>query len=179
MLTVKNLSLPGVKLIQPNVFCDSRGVFLESYNETKYLEIGISDVFMQDNQSYSIKNTIRGLHYQSYPGQSKLVSVLSGKIFDVIVDIKPQSPTYKQWLGIELNDILRQQLYIPIGYAHGFCALENSHVTYKVSYPYSAEHEKTILWNDSDINIDWPIKLPILSYRDLEGKKLVELLNGT
>lgn len=174
MLEYKNLSLNGVKLIYPKKFSDGRGFFMETYNINKFSEIGIMDTFVQDNCSRSSFGTIRGLHYQSSPGQAKLIRVIQGRIFDVFVDIRPQSPTFKQWGSVELSARSNKQLYIPCGFAHGFCVIDSweAEINYKVSSVYDPETEETILWNDPEIGIVWPVDNPILSERDLNGELL-------
>ncbi len=165
-MQVKTLRLAGLKLILPQVFSDERGFFFESYQEDRYLQEGIGP-FVQDNVSFSHKNTIRGLHFQSHPGQAKLVSCLQGEIWDVALDIRLGSPTFLQWEAVLLNDQNRHQFYIPVGFAHGFCVLsEVAHVQYKVSTNYNPDTEKTIRWNDPEIAIAWPTQNPILSPRD-------------
>lgn len=159
------LAISGLKILQPRVFQDERGSFWESYRRPLYEELGIALDFPQDNVSISRKSTIRGLHYQ--PGQAKLVSVLSGSIFDVAVDLRKDSPTFGQWASVELSDANRKQFFIPDGFAHGFCALsETAIVQYKVSAIYDPKEEKSIRWNDPFFAIDWPVKEPILSMRD-------------
>lgn len=166
-MQVFDLSLAGLKLIVPRVFQDERGFFFESYRQDRYGGHGIDVAFIQDNTSYSQKGTIRALHFQSDPGQAKLVSCVQGKIWDVAVDIRPDSPTFMQWLAVELDDQSHKQLFIPKGFAHGFCVLsETARVNYKVSSAYNPKTECSIRWNDPDFNIDWPEKNPILSPRD-------------
>ena len=166
-MKVSNLSLNGLKLIAPRVFHDERGFFFESYALGKFVEQEIAIPFVQDNISYSKKGTVRALHFQSHPGQAKLVSCLKGSIWDVAVDIRPDSPTFGQWEAILLDDRDRCQLFIPFGFAHGFCVLsEDALVQYKVSSPYHLEAERSIRWNDPDLAIPWPIEHPILSERD-------------
>lgn len=163
----RELKLEGLKLIKPKVFKDTRGFFLESFQQSSYENIGIKGFFPQDNHSYSTKGCIRGMHFQSYPGQAKLIRVAIGKIFDVAVDIRPNSPTYGLWEGVILDDQEHCQLFIPVGFAHGFCVLsEEAHVMYKVSSPYNAKYEKGFRWDDLEINIEWPIQDPIVSERD-------------
>lgn len=158
------LRLAGLKLIIPKVFSDERGYFFETYRKDSYLGL---ELFVQDNLSFSHQNTIRGLHFQSSPGQAKLVSCLEGEIWDVAVDIRPDSPTFMQWEAALLNDQNHHQLYLPVGFAHGFCVLSpRALVHYKVSSPYNPETEKTIRWNDPDLGIAWPVNEPILSPRD-------------
>ncbi len=175
-LKVEKSDLEGVLLIQPVVHSDPRGRFFESFQKERYREIGVKEEFVQDNQSVSLKNTIRGLHYRSAPEQSKLVRVIRGEVFDVVVDIRKKSPTYGQWRGYTLSDTNYLQVYIPAGFAHGFCVLsETAEFLYKVSEYYSAEKEKGILWNDSDINVDWPTANPILSEKDKTNPALKDL----
>lgn len=161
------LRLSGLKLIVPQQFVDERGFFFESYRQNLYADQGINIPFVQDNVSFSLKGTIRALHYQSSPGQAKIISCVQGKIWDVAVDIRPDSPTFGEWEAFELDDEQHHQLYVPIGFAHGFCVLsETARVHYKVSAPYDPKTERSLRWNDPDINIPWPCKKPILSPRD-------------
>jgi dTDP-4-dehydrorhamnose 3,5-epimerase len=167
-MEVIDLRLNGLKLIKPKVFKDSRGFFLESFKQPTYENHGIAEVFQQDNHSFSQKGCIRGMHFQSIPGQAKLVRVAVGKIYDVAVDIRPQSPTFGQWEAVLLDDQEHHQFYIPVGFAHGFCVLsDEAHVMYKVSTPYDPKHEKGFRWDDPQIKIEWPIEQPIVSERDL------------
>ncbi len=166
-MQVTDLKLSGLKLIRPRVFTDERGFFFESYRQPLYAGEGINIPFVQDNVSFSRKGTIRALHFQSNPGQAKLVSCLEGTIWDVAVDIRPSSSTFMQWVGVELNDATHEQLFIPVGFAHGFCVLsDTARVQYKVSAPYDPKTECSIRWNDPDLNIAWPIQNPLLSPRD-------------
>ena len=165
--------LEGLKLFTPSVFPDERGFFFESFHPR--MDLG---PFPQDNISFSHKDTIRALHYQSEPGQAKLVTCLSGAIWDVAVDLRPDSPTFLQYYAVELNDQNRKQLYIPIGFAHGFCALSPALVQYKVSAPYNSKTECSIRWNDPDLNIAWPTKTPLLSERDQTSPLLKELFHA-
>lgn len=167
MIESRELALKGLKLVQPKVFCDERGKFFEGYRKPLYATLGIDCTFVQDNLSFSKKNTIRGMHFQSAPGQAKLVSVLLGKILDVVVDIRPDSPTFGKWEQVILEDSLHEQLFVPVGFAHGFAVLSDSAiVNYKVSSLYDAKTEKTFRYDDPEININWPIKHPIVSDRD-------------
>jgi dTDP-4-dehydrorhamnose 3,5-epimerase len=166
-MEIIDLPLSGAKLIKPRVFGDARGFFFESYSEARYREAGMSEVWVQDNHSSSVKGTLRGLHYQSTPGQAKLVRVTRGRIFDAIVDIRPGSATFGKWHGEEIDAEQHCQIYIPIGFAHGFCVLSDiAEVQYKVSSPYDGAHECAIRWNDPEIGLVWPITAPILSERD-------------
>jgi len=161
--------LPGLKLIEPSVFGDHRGFFMESYNEAKFREKGITHTFVQDNHSLSVESSVlRGLHYQLNPkAQTKLVRVAAGAIYDVVVDIRKGSPTYGEWQGFILSAANKRQLLMPQGFAHGFCTIvPNSEVLYKVDELYSPEHDRGIAWNDPVLGIDWPTSTPILSDKD-------------
>lgn len=163
-MQIKSLRLAGLKLIIPQVFFDERGYFYETYQSKRYQEIGS---FVQDNLSFSCQNAVRGLHFQSSPGQAKLISCLQGEIWDVAVDIRESSPTYLQWEAVTLSDQNHHQFYIPVGFAHGFCVLsKEALVHYKVSTLYNPETEKSIRWDDPDLKVAWPIKEPVLSPRD-------------
>ena len=166
-MQVEELPLAGAKFIRPKVFRDARGFFFESYSAGQYAAAGIRETWVQDNHSRSARGTLRGLHYQSKPGQAKLVRVTNGRVFDVIVDIRPESATFGKWHGLYLDAEEHVQVYIPVGFAHGFCVLsEVADVQYKVSTPYDAAFECAIRWNDPAIDVDWPIDDPILSQRD-------------
>jgi dTDP-4-dehydrorhamnose 3,5-epimerase len=161
--------LPGVKLIEPVVREDERGFFMESYNRVQMALIGADMEFVQDNHSMSaVTGVVRGLHYQLNPhAQTKLVRVAAGSIFDVVVDIRRDSPTFAQWEGFELSAANKRQLLVPRGFAHGFCTLEpRTEVLYKVDETYSAEHDRGIAWNDPDLAIAWPVRDPVLSVKD-------------
>ena len=165
-MQVSKTPIDGLLIIEPKVFADPRGMFYEVYSESRYEDNGIPR-FVQDNHSVSKKAVLRGLHYQVNSGQDKLVRVTQGEIFDVAVDIRKQSPTYGKWWGLSLSETNNLQLYIPVGFAHGFCVLsESAEVLYKCSDYYSPEDECGILWNDPDLAIDWPIEGPILSEKD-------------
>ncbi|MCK4906723.1 MAG: dTDP-4-dehydrorhamnose 3,5-epimerase [Spirochaetes bacterium] len=174
-MNVDKTSIDGVLIITPGVFKDDRGFFMETYNKNKFDEIGITENFHQDNHSCSSKNTLRGLHFQTTPGQSKLLRCIRGTVFDVAVDIRIDSPTFGKWAAVELSDENKKMFYMPVGIAHGFCVLSDmAEVVYKVSNVYNAETEAGIAWNDPDINIDWPTKAPILSDRDKNNQSLAE-----
>jgi len=176
-MKVVDLPLSGLKLITPQIFYDERGFFVETYSRSLYLAHGIEGDFVQDNHSYSKQNVLRGMHFQAKPGQAKLVSVDQGAIFDVVVDIRPSSPTFSRWIGVHLNSEKGEQLFIPVGFAHGFCVLsESAHVHYKVTHQYDPTEEKSFFYNDPDIGIDWPIDSPILSLKDREAPLLKELV---
>jgi dTDP-4-dehydrorhamnose 3,5-epimerase len=167
--------ISGLILFKPRVFHDERGFFLETYRKGLYQEKGLPE-FVQDNLSYSRKDVLRALHFQSHPGQAKLVSCLRGKIFDVAVDLRPHSPTFKQWQGVELSGDTHEQFFIPAGFAHGYCVLsEEALVQYKVSALYDPATERSIRWNDPEIGVDWPVKEPILSARDKLSPFLCEV----
>jgi dTDP-4-dehydrorhamnose 3,5-epimerase len=167
ILKAKRTELEGVLLIEPVIHVDPRGRFYESYEKQKYSALGIHEDFVQDNQSLSQKHVLRGLHYRVEPEQAKLVRVVRGEVFDVVVDIRKNSPTFGRWQGFILSESNFLQLYVPVGFAHGFCVLsDEAEFLYKVSEYYSAEKEKGLLWNDPDIGIDWPISDPILSEKD-------------
>jgi len=168
--------LEGVLLIEPTIHIDSRGRFFESYEKEKYRALGIREDFVQDNQSLSNKNVLRGLHYRVDPEQAKLVRVVKGEVFDVVVDIRKGSPTFGEWQSFILSSTNFLQLYVPVGFAHGFCVLSDvAEFLYKVSEYYSAEKEKGILWNDPDIGINWPISNPVLSDKDEGNPRLRNL----
>ncbi|XWK90412.1 MAG: dTDP-4-dehydrorhamnose 3,5-epimerase [Phormidium sp.] len=165
--------IPDVLLIEPKVFGDSRGFFFESFNQQAFSEkTGVEVNFVQDNHSRSSKNVLRGLHYQIEQAQGKLVRVVSGEIFDVAVDVRKNSPTFGQWVGYLLSAENKQQLWIPAGFAHGFLVVsETAEVLYKATDYYAPQHERSILWNDPDLAIAWPLDSePILSAKDLAGK---------
>ena len=164
----KKLQIPEVILVTSKSFPDKRGFFLENFKNSEFTTNGIKTKFVQDNFSHSVKGVLRGLHYQKNPkAQAKLVSALRGEIFDVAVDIRKNSPTFGQWVGEILSDENHNSLYIPEGFAHGFCVLsENADVFYKVNNEYSPENERGVLWNDPHINIMWPIDTPILHEKD-------------
>ena len=163
--------LAGIKIIRPRIFGDDRGFFLESYSAPAYAAAGIDTVFVQDNHSRSVKGTLRGVHYQSRPGQAKLVRVVLGRIWDVMVDIRRTSPTFGRWEAFELDDDAREQLFIPIGFAHGFCVLSDvAEVEYKVSAPYDPTTECSISYADPELAIQWPVTQPLLSARDQQAE---------
>ena len=173
----KRLEIPEVVLIEPKVFQDQRGFFIEAYKHSDFLKFGIVLHFVQDNHSKSIvKGVIRGLHFQKKSmAQAKLIRVLAGSIFDVAVDIRKNSPTYSKWISVMLSAENKSVLYIPEGFAHGFCTLQdNTEIVYKCTNEYSVEHDRGIIWNDLTINIDWPVKNPILSKRDNSWPHLFE-----
>lgn len=168
--------IPDVVLIEPKIFEDSRGFFLETYREQLFAEAGITARFIQDNHSCSQQGVLRGLHYQIRYPQGKLMRVIFGEIFDVAVDIRKSSPTFGQWVGVRLSAQNKNQLWIPPGFAHGFYVIsESAEVTYKVDNLYAPEWERSIVWNDPTIGIEWPIphhSVPSLSKKDVEASTL-------
>lgn len=175
-MNIIKTSLEGILIIEPNVFEDKRGFFMETYNRNRYNEFGIDATFVQDNLSYSLKNTVRGLHYQIEHPQAKLVQVISGEIFDVAVDIRLGSPTFGKWTGIRLSSENRRQVFIPEGFAHGFCVLSEFAIFhYKCSDFYMPNDEGGIIWSDPDIGIKWPVEKPIVSEKDKQFQKLIVL----
>lgn len=175
-MEIVETKLKGVVVIKPRVFEDARGYFFESYNQNVFKNAGLDLDFVQDNQSLSQKGVLRGLHFQNNPwAQGKLVRVITGAVFDVAVDIRKSSPTYGQWFGCELTEKNKWMMYIPPGFAHGFATLENNTIfSYKCTNFYNKESEDCLLWNDPDIGITWGIDNPLLSEKDLQGKKLKE-----
>lgn len=168
--------LPGLILVEPDVFTDARGFFFETYHARKYGQAGMTDVFVQDNISRSVRGTLRGLHYQLGHAQGKLVAVVEGAVFDVAVDIRKSSPTFGQWFGIELSADNKRQMYIPPGFAHGFCVLSDiASMTYKCTDFYSPTDERGIIWNDPTIRVEWPVAQPLMSPKDQSYKTLKEM----
>ena len=168
--------LPSVVVFEPRVFADGRGWFLETWNRRRYEEVGIVGEFVQDNVSFSTKGTLRGLHFQYPQSQGKLVQVLLGEVFDVAVDIRVGSPTFGQWVSEKLSNENHKQMYIPQGFAHGFCVLSETAVfSYKCTDYYNPSAEGGIIWNDPQIGIDWPISEPILSAKDAECPLLKDI----
>lgn len=160
-------TLPEIIIVEPELFQDDRGFFMEMYHQEKFYEAGIKESFVQDNRSRSRRGTIRGLHYQLGQPQGKLIWALSGEVFDVAVDIRKGSPLFGQWFGITLSGENKRGLYIPPDFAHGFCVLsEEAEFFYKCSDFYSPEDERCIRWNDPDLAIDWPVETPVISEKD-------------
>lgn len=168
--------LPECLLIEPAVFGDARGFFKETYHQERYREAGIDLPFVQDNLSRSSRGTLRGLHYQCPHPQGKLLCVLSGTVFDVAVDIRRGSPRFGQWVGVELTAENHHQLYVPPGFAHGFCVLsDTADVMYKCTDLYHPEADRGLLWSDPDIAIDWPLESPLLSDKDKTLRRLCDI----
>lgn len=175
-MEVHDTHLKGVRLIVPRVFDDDRGFFLETFNAAVFEENGLPINFVQDNHSRSTRGVLRGLHYQFPTWQGKLVRVVSGEIFDVAVDIRRESATFGQWYGVILNEDNKHQLYIPPGYAHGFCVLSKTvDVTYKCTSLYTPDEDAGIRWDDPDIGIDWPISDPLVSDKDRNAPLLKDI----
>lgn len=174
-MKVSETALPGVLVIEPRIFSDDRGRFYEIHQSPRYAEAGILASFVQDNCSRSRRGTLRGLHYQEPQPQGKLVTVISGAIFDVVVDIRRGSPTFGKWIAEELTDENGRQIWIPPGFAHGFCALsDQTDVFYKCTEVYVPSADRSILWNDPDIGIQWPIESPLLSPKDARAPCLAD-----
>ena len=172
-----NTSLQGVLLLEPRVFGDDRGFFLESYNERVFEQLGIPERFVQDNHSLSARNVIRGMHYQVRQTQGKLVRVVTGEILDVALDLRRSSPTFGKWESFTLSGGNKKMLWIPRGFAHGFRVVtDGTHVLYKATDFYAPEHERSLLWNDPALAIDWPLAgaQPLLSEKDRAGKPLAD-----
>ena len=176
MIKIHELEFPEVKLLQLKVHFDDRGFFTENYQKFLYEDMGIEVPFVQDNHSFSTKGIIRGMHFQSEPGQAKLISVIVGAIYDVFVDIRPHSPTFGKWSGYLLESEKHEQLFIPVGFAHGFAVVsEGAHVMYKVSSVFNPHTEKSFHYNDSKVGIKWPVAHPILSEKDRSAPKFNEV----
>jgi dTDP-4-dehydrorhamnose 3,5-epimerase len=168
-------SLPGVLIVESRVFADERGFFFESYSYRDYAAQGLDTVFVQDNHSRSVRGTLRGLHYQVAPGQAKLVRVAVGEVWDVAVDIRWGSPTFGRWVGVTLSAENHRQMYIPVGYAHGFCVTSDvAEFLYKCSSYYSSPAERGLAWDDPDLAIPWPVSGPLLSARDQHHPRLAQ-----
>lgn len=164
-------------MIRSKIFFDDRGFFRETFRKPLYSQAGIDCDFVQDNHSYSKQGTIRGMHFQRIPGQAKLVSVVQGKIFDVFVDVRPDSPTFGKWDGVYLDAGSGDQLFVPVGYAHGFCVVsDQAHVCYKVSNIFDAQEERSFRFDDPAVGIRWPIQAPVLSERDRTSPLLREAI---
>ena len=175
-MKVSKCFLEGILLIEPVIYADDRGFFLESFVKKRYRELGITEDFVQDNHSRSKKNVLRGLHYTRNNPQAQILTVMRGRIFDVVVDIRKESPTFGQWFGTELSDDGLRQIYMPHGFAHGFCVLsEFADLHYKISQRYDPTDEGGLIWNDANVRIEWPIRNPIVSERDLRHPQLEAL----
>jgi len=177
-MNVIRTALPGVLIIEPKVFGDARGFFLETFHKQRYDEVGIPGEgleFVQDNHSRSRKGVLRGMHFQLENPQGKLVSAGTGTVFDVAADVNPDSPTYRQWVGVEISEDNHRQLWIPSGYAHGFCVLsEVADFEYKCTALYHPQSDSGVAWNDPELGIKWPISNPLLSDKDMALPRLSE-----
>lgn len=168
--------LSGLLRIEPRVFGDARGCFLETYQQSRFERTGLPTGFVQDNHSRSQRGILRGLHFQSPQPQGKLIYVVRGEIWDVAVDLRRSSATFGQWYGVTLSESNHWQLYVPEGFAHGFCVLsETADVIYKCTSYYAPEHEQTLIWNDPELKIPWPVADPLLSAKDRQGLPLSKL----
>jgi len=177
-MKVIETKLPGVLIIEPKVFGDARGFFKETFQAERYQEAGIEYEFVQDNHSRSQKGVLRGLHFQITKPQGKLVSCSQGAVFDVAVDVNPESATFGQYVGIELTEDNHHQFWVPPGYAHGFCVLtDTADFQYKCTDYYDPSDEGGVIWNDPDVAIEWPINQPLLSDKDAKLPSLKELAN--
>lgn len=175
-MQLETTHIPGVVVITPKVFGDHRGFFMETFNARDFSDAGLPTDFVQDNHSRSAKGVLRGLHFQYPQWQGKLVRVLSGAIFDVAVDVRKDSPHFGQWVGVTLDSENKQQLYVPPGFAHGFCVLSDiADVSYKCTSMYKPEDEVSLRWDDPDVGIQWPIENPALSEKDDNGVSLRDL----
>jgi dTDP-4-dehydrorhamnose 3,5-epimerase len=175
-MKVTRCDIDGLLIIEPRVFGDARGFFLETWNEQRYREAGLDLRFVQDNLSSSRRGTVRGLHFQNPKSQGKLVYVIEGEVFDVAVDLRRRSPTFGRWHGLNLSAENRRQFYVPPGFAHGFAVLSQTALfAYKCSELYSPKDEMTLLWNDPDVGVRWPVAEPVLSEKDKKGSSLRDL----
>ncbi|MGH7556285.1 MAG: dTDP-4-dehydrorhamnose 3,5-epimerase [Gemmatimonadota bacterium] len=178
-MNVTELDLPGVLLLEPKVFGDERGFFLETWQSRRYAEAGLPERFVQDNLSRSRGGVLRGLHYQIERPQGKLVSVIEGEVFDVAADVDPESPTLGRWVSMRLSGENHHQLYVPPGYAHGFCVLSDAaYFTYKVTEYYAPELERGVRWDDPTLAIDWPVEEAVVNERDAGWPTLEEAERG-
>jgi dTDP-4-dehydrorhamnose 3,5-epimerase len=175
-VNVIETKLPGVLILEPKVFGDERGFFMETWHQARYEEVGVPARFVQDNLSLSSRGVLRGLHFQNPNPQGKLICVLQGEVFDVAVDIRIGSPTFGEWEGVSLSAENKRQLYIPEGFAHGFVTVSSAALfSYKCTDYYNPKTEGSILWNDADIGISWPVDTPILSDKDKAASPLREV----
>ena len=179
MIKVKKTSLEGFLIVELETFKDDRGFFLETFQEKNYKEVGITDKFVQDNQSRSSKGVLRGMHFQVKRPQAQIVTVMRGCIFDVGVDLRQNSLTFGQWYGVKLSDVGQRQVYMAPGIAHGFCVLSDlADLHYKVSRFYDPDDECGMVWNDSEVSIDWPLMTPLIHQRDATYQSLSQLIDN-
>lgn len=176
-MKVERTPIEGLLIIEPRVFPDSRGFFFESYNEARFREAGIDLPWRQDNHAKSVRNTVRGLHFQWGKGQAKLVRCVRGAVWDVAVDIRPDSPTLGRWHGVELTEDNKRMFFIPVGFAHGYAVLSDvAETLYKCSEVYDPKLEDGMRWDDPELAVAWPVKEPILSERDIKAQSFREYL---
>lgn len=173
-MKIRPSRIPDVLLLEPRVFSDDRGCFYESWNQNTFSEAGLDQHFVQDNHAHSVAGALRGLHYQLAQPQGKLIRVVSGRVFDVAVDLRRSSPHFGQWVGFELSEDKAELLWIPPGFAHGYYTLEETDFVYKCTDFYSPENERTLRWDDQDVAIDWPLgdQAPLISPKDHAGEFL-------
>lgn len=173
----KKTNIPDLIIIEPKVFKDNRGFYLETYKKSEFQKNRIKEEFLQDNFSFSTKKVLRGMHFQKDPhSQGKLIWVAKGEVFDVAVDLRKNSPTFKKWFGIVLSEENKKMFYIPAGFAHGFCVLsEEAQFSYKVTKEYAPESESGFIWDDKDIKIKWPVNNPVVSEKDLKLPEFKDL----
>ena len=175
-MNVVKTKLPGVLIVEPKVFGDERGFFMETWREERYEEAGIPGRFVQDNLSFSRRGVLRGLHFQNPDQQGKLVYVLEGEVYDVAVDIRDGSPTFGEWVAVTLSSGNKRQFYVPEGFAHGFLVTSSTALfAYKCTARYNAEAEASVLWNDPEIGVEWPVEAPVLSDKDRTAPPLAEI----
>ena len=178
-MKVRQCALAGILLIEPETFGDQRGLFRETYERERYMAVGIAEEFVQDNHSRSERNVLRGMHFTKRKPQAQLLTVIRGTIFDVVVDIRPDSATFGKWIGAELAAEGVCQIYMPHGFAHGFCVLSDyADLHYKVSQRYDPDDEAGLRWDDADVGIDWPVRAPVISSRD-GGHPLLREFTGS
>jgi dTDP-4-dehydrorhamnose 3,5-epimerase len=180
LVAARGTGLEGLVVLEPEPHGDDRGFLVETYRADTWLAAGLDvERFVQDNHSRSVRGTLRGLHFQTHPGQAKLVRCARGRVFDVAVDLRRQSSTFGRWAGVELDDTEHCQVFVPAGFAHGFCVLsESADVIYKLSSYYDPQTEAGVAWDDPDIGVEWPVSDPILSERDRAAPRLAEVAAG-
>ncbi|MGC3956824.1 MAG: dTDP-4-dehydrorhamnose 3,5-epimerase [Verrucomicrobiota bacterium] len=175
-MNVITCDIPGLVVIEPKVFGDARGFFMETWNQHRYRDAGLDWNFVQDNLSFSRRGILRGLHFQNPKGQGKLVYALQGEVFDVAVDIRKNSPTFGRWHGVTLSAENKRQFFVPAGFAHGFAVLsETALFAYKCTELYTPQNEMSLLWNDPDVGVQWPLENPQLSEKDIRGVRLKDI----
>jgi dTDP-4-dehydrorhamnose 3,5-epimerase len=168
--------IPGVVVLEPRVFPDERGFFLETWSRERYADAGIAPTFVQDNLSFSRRHVLRGMHFQNPAPQGKLVSVLDGAVYDVAVDLRRSSPTFGEWVGVELSSENHRQMYVPEGFAHGFVVTSDTALfSYKCTRAYSPHEERSLRWDDPDVGIEWPVSTPVLSAKDAGAPRLRDI----